>query len=151
MENKKQRNSQKHKTYKQKVLFVCTHNSARSQMAEGLLNYLKSDKYEAFSAGTHPSKVNDFAIQALKERGIDISSHHSKHTDKFLNQDIDIVITVCDSAKEECPVFISKLKAKYLHKNFKDPSSVSGTDQDKLNAFKKTRDEIQSWIEKEFF
>ena len=90
---------------KKTVLFLCTHNSARSQMAEGLVNHYFSDKYSAFSAGTEKTKVNPFAIQAMNDSGIDISSHYSKTLDEFLDNTFDYVVTVCDNAKENCPYF----------------------------------------------
>ena len=129
---------------KKKVLFVCTHNSARSQMAEGLLNYICGDKYEAYSAGSKPTKINPFSIEALKEIGIDISSHYSKSTEDFSGVKFDYVITVCDNAKETCPFFPGAKN--YIHRKFEDPSCTEGTDKDKLNAFKKSRDEIKQWI-----
>ncbi len=131
-----------------KVLFLCTHNSARSQLSEGLLNALHGDKFEAVSAGTRPGTVNPIAIKALAEIGIDITKHHSKHVKEFTGKNIDIVVSVCDSAKEECPIFpFAKV---ILHNSFKDPSAAQGSEEDKLNAFRKTRDEIKSWLEKEF-
>jgi len=131
-----------------KVLFLCTHNSARSQIAEGLLNALHGDRFEAVSAGTKPSQVNPFAIKALLEIGIDISAHHSKHVKEFIGKPMDIVVTVCDSAKEECPIFpFAKI---LIHRAFKDPSEEAGSDEIKLNAFRKTRDEIKHWLENEF-
>lgn len=129
---------------KKKVLFVCTHNSARSQMAEGLLNYICGDKYEAYSAGSTPTKINPFSIEALKEIGIDISPHYSKNTEDFSGIKFDYVVTVCDNAKETCPFFPGAKKN--IHKSFEDPSRAEGTDKEKLNAFKKSRDEIKRWI-----
>jgi arsenate reductase (thioredoxin) len=136
------------KMKKIRVLFLCTHNSARSQLAEGLLNALHDDRFQAYSAGTKPSQVNPFAVKALAEIGIDISSHTSKHAKDFIGKPVDIVVTVCDSAKEECPIFpLAKLQ---IHHSFKDPSAEAGDDGAKLNAFRKTRDEIKEWLEKEF-
>lgn len=129
---------------KKKVLFVCTHNSARSQIAEGLLNYFCSDKYQAFSAGSNATKVNPFSIEVLKEIGIDIKHHYSKNMTEFEGRHFDYVITVCDNAKETCPFF--PMANEYIHKSFRDPSSVDGSYEDKLNAFRKTRDEIKEWI-----
>ncbi|HOI77155.1 MAG TPA: arsenate reductase ArsC [Methanofastidiosum sp.] len=129
---------------KKKVLFVCTHNSARSQMAEGLLNNICENAFEAYSAGSAPTRINPFSIEALKEIGIDISSHYSKSTEDFMNMQFDYVITVCDNAKETCPFFPGAKN--YMHKRFEDPSSVEGTNEDKLNAFRKSRDEIKRWI-----
>ena len=129
---------------KKKILFVCTHNSARSQMAEGLLNNICGNTYGAYSAGSAPTRINPLSIEALKEIGIDISSHYSKSTEDFVNMQFDYVITVCDNAKETCPFFPGAKN--YIHKRFEDPSSVEGTDEDKLNAFRKSRDEIKGWI-----
>jgi arsenate reductase len=133
---------------KKRVLFICTHNSARSQMAEGIMNALYGDKFQAFSAGTNPSKVNPLAIEVLKEIGIDISHHRSKSIDEFKGETFDYVVTVCDNAKENCPYFPGGKK--YVHRGFMDPASVEGTYEEKLSAFRKVRDEILNWI-KEFF
>ena len=133
---------------KVKVLFLCTHNSARSQIAEGLLNALYGDKFEAASAGTRPSHVNPFAVKALAEIGIDISLHTSKHVKEFIGKPVDIVVTVCDNAKEECPIFPGAKTQ--IHHSFKDPSLETGNDEVRLNAFRKTRDEIKNWLEKDF-
>ena len=133
---------------KKTVLFLCTHNSARSQMAEGLLNYYFGDEYGAFSAGTEKTKVNPFAIQAMNDSGIDISSHYSKTLDEFLDNTFDYVVTVCDNAKENCPYF-SNAKV-MIHNSFEDPSAISGSDEEKLGGFIKTRDLIKDWLEHEF-
>jgi len=133
---------------KKRVLFICTHNSARSQMAEGIMNALYGDKFQAFSAGTNPSKVNPLAKEVLKEIGIDISHHRSKSIDEFKGETFDYVVTVCDNAKENCPYFPGGKK--YVHRGFMDPASVEGTYEEKLSAFRKVRDEILNWI-KEFF
>lgn len=129
---------------KKKVLFICTHNSARSQIAEGLLNYFGSDRYEAFSAGSVATKVNPFSIEVLKEIGIDISKHYSKNMNVFEGEYFDYVVTVCDNAKESCPFFSSANK--YIHKSFEDPSSINGSNEEKLNGFRKARDDIKEWI-----
>lgn len=129
---------------KKKVLFICTHNSARSQIAEGLLNYFGSDKYLAFSAGSVATKVNLFSIDVLNEIGIDIKNHHSKNMAEFEGQHFDYIVTVCDNAKETCPFFPGANE--YIHKNFMNPSSIEGKYEDKLNAFRKTRDEIKEWV-----
>jgi len=133
---------------KKRVLFICTHNSARSQMAEGIMNALYGNKFQSFSAGTNPSKVNPLAIEVLKEIGIDISHHRSKSIDEFKGETFDYVVTVCDNAKENCPYFPGGKK--YVHRGFMDPASVEGTYEEKLSAFRKVRDEILNWI-KEFF
>lgn len=133
---------------KKKVLFVCTQNSARSQMAEGLLRAMHGDQFEVFSAGTNPSQVNPYAIEAMRKIGIDISKHRSKSIDEFVNIDIDYAITVCDSAKETCPYF-SGAKV-LLHQGFSDPVAVSGSDEEVLAQFERVRDEIKKWIEDNF-
>ncbi|MDD5503149.1 MAG: arsenate reductase ArsC [Candidatus Thermoplasmatota archaeon] len=130
------------------ILFICTHNSARSQMAEGLINALYGGKFKAFSAGTNPIGVNPHAIRAMAEIGIDISGHHSKRLTEFLGKKIDYVITVCDSANESCPVFPGA--ANRLHWSFPDPSAVKGSETAKMDAFRKVRDDIKSKIG-EFF
>lgn len=133
---------------KKKVLFICTHNAARSQMAEGLLRALHGDRYDVYSAGTEPSIVSPFAIKALAEIGIDISSHRSKSVEEFFNITIDHVVTVCDNAKETCPFF--PYGVNYYHKSFQDPRACEGNDEEKLNIFRRIRDEIRDWINKNF-
>jgi len=131
-----------------KVLFLCTHNSARSQMAEGILKNLYGDKFEVFSAGSEPSRVNPYAIRAMKEIGIDISHNSSKNMDSFKDNDIDYVVTVCDHVRESCPAFPG---AKHnIHKGFRDPSQFRGKDDEILRGFRQVRDEIKSWIQNEF-
>jgi len=125
-----------------KILFICTHNSARSQIAEGLTNYFYSENWQAFSAGTQKTRVKQEATQVLKEIGIDMSHHYSKTVEEIGDQQFDIVVTVCDSAKESCPFFPGK---KVLHKSFADPSDVKEPEA-RLNAFRKTRDEIKKWL-----
>jgi arsenate reductase len=131
-----------------KILFICTHNSARSHMAEGFVNALYGERYLAFSAGTEPSKVNPYAVRVMQEIGIDISDHRSKSVDEFLDQDLDYVVTVCDHAKEVCPFFPGGRKA--LHKGFQDPAAVAGTEDEKLSLFRRVREEIRDWVEKIF-
>ena len=109
---------------KKRVLFICTHNSARSQIAEGLLNSLHGDWYEAYSAGTEKTAVNPYAIEAMGRMGIDISSHQSKTVEEFKGQTFDFVVTVCDSARESCPFFPGN---NIMHKSFEDPSSAKGS------------------------
>jgi len=133
---------------KLKVLFVCTHNSCRSQIAEGLMNALLGDKYEAASAGTITSKVNENAIKTLAEIGMDISGHRSKNIDEFKASEFDIVVTVCDSARDACP-YIPGAK-KMLHHSFIDPSNISGTPGEIAAAFRKTREEIRAWLIENF-
>ena len=127
------------------VLFLCTHNSARSQLAEGLMNHYLGKHYQAFSAGTEATAVNPHAITVLRELVIDISGQRSKIVTEFQGRTFDIVVTVCDNAREACPFFPGK---KVIHKSFKDPSGA-GPDR-RLEAFRKSRDEILEWILKEF-
>ena len=133
---------------KKKVLFICTHNAARSQMAEGLLRSLYGDRYEAYSAGTQPSKIHPCAIKVMAEIGIDISTHHSKNIDVFHGMKFDYVVTVCNKAKEACPLFLGGEES--LHNDFDDPSQFKGNEDEKLAVFRKTRDVIKGWIEKTF-
>ncbi|MFX1309580.1 MAG: arsenate reductase ArsC [Promethearchaeota archaeon] len=132
---------------KRKLLFICTHNSARSQMAEGLINFFFSDEFEAFSAGTEVLFVQPQAIEVMQEIGIDISNHRSKHFREFYGVKFDLVITVCDNAKKVCPVFPGAKKM--IHKSFKDPSNARGNEKEILEVFREVRDEILKWI-KEF-
>jgi len=131
---------------KKKILFICTGNSARSQMAEGLVNSLYNDKFEAYSGGIHPSKVNPYAIKVMREIGINISNQRSKHFSEFYGIDIDIAITVCDNAKKVCPVFPGAKKN--IHNTFPDPAEAKGTEEQILNIFREVRDQIHEWIKK---
>lgn len=117
-------------------------------MAEGLLNSLYGDQYEAYSAGIEPSVVNPHAIQVMSELGIDISKHRSKSVKEFLEQEFDYVITVCDYAKEACPFFPGGKR--HLHKSFEDPVLFEGDEANILSVFRQVRDEIKAWISKEF-
>ena len=132
---------------KKKVLFICTHNSARSQMAEGYLNARYTDDYEGYSAGTEPSHVNPAAIRVMAEAGIDISLHRSKNVKEFQGTTFDYVVTVCDHAKETCPFFPGK---NILHKSFRDPSAFKGTEESILQDFRQVRDKIAEWITNTF-
>ena len=129
---------------KERVLILCTGNSARSQMAEGLLRHDAGERFSVESAGTKPSVVRPEAIMVMKEVGIDIMSHRSKHVDEFAAQDFDYVLTVCDNAKESCPVFFGK--AARLHHSFNDPAAVEGSDEERLGAFREVRDELRSYL-----
>jgi arsenate reductase len=129
------------------VLFLCTHNSARSQMAEGLLRDLGGDRYEPFSAGTEATHVRPLAIRAMAELDIDISSQESKNLDRYLNQPFDAVITVCDQANEACPVFFGARQR--LHWSFPDPSKAEGTEEQQLAVYREVRDAIRERIERE--
>jgi arsenate reductase len=132
---------------KKRALFICTHNSARSQMAEGFLNALRGDRYEAYSAGIEPSRINPYAVKAMAEVGIDISTHRSKSIEEFRGESFDYVVTVCDHAKEACPFFPGE---RILHKDFEDPSEFKGTEDEILEKVRDVRDEIKDWIEKTF-
>ena len=127
---------------KQRVLILCTGNSARSQMAEGLLRNLDGEHFDVFSAGSKPSVVNPLAIGVMRERGIDISGHRSKHLNEFVQQPFDFVITVCDQAAETCPIFPGR--ARRIHWSFPDPAAVEGSRDEQLNAFRTTRDAIEA-------
>jgi arsenate reductase len=133
---------------KKKVLFLCTENSCRSQMAEGLLRHLMGDKFEVKSAGTMPSVVNPMAIDVMAEIGIDISGHRSKSVEEFRGMDFNFVITTCDAAREACPVFPGK--ARRLHWSFNDPAKAEGSEKEILSAFRKVRDEMKQRIQEEF-
>jgi len=130
---------------KKKLLFVCTGNSARSQMAEGLLRDIADDRFEVSSAGTKPTDIRPEAIKVMDEIGIDISGQYPKYVDKFIGQNFDYVITVCDSTKEACPVFPAM--AERLHWSFQDPAAVQGAESERLSAFRKIRDQIRARIE----
>src|SRR5258708_2036524 len=132
-----------------RVLFLCTHNSSRSQMAEGLLRARGGDRYRAFSAGTHPHAVHPLAEKALAELGIDISEragHHAKGIEEFADQPpMDLVVTVCDEAAEECPYFPRARRQQ--HWSFPDPSAATGTEEERLAVFRRVRDAIAARIE----
>lgn len=132
---------------RRRVLFLCTHNSARSQMAEGLLRALGAESFEAFSAGTEATHVRPLAIRAMAELGIDISGQESKTLDRYLNEPFDAVITVCDQANEACPVFFGARER--LHWSFPDPSKALGSDEQQLAVYRQVRDAIRERIERE--
>jgi arsenate reductase len=123
------------------VLILCTGNSARSQMAEGVLRHDGGDRFEVYSAGVAPTHVRQEAIEAMKEIGIDISHHRSKPVHEFLQQEFDYVITVCDNANELCPVFPAKTQR--IHWSFQDPAAIQGNHETRLSAFRKVRDQIR--------
>ena len=129
---------------KQRVLILCTGNSARSQMAEGLLRHDAGELFEVESAGTKPGVVRPEAIAAMKEIGIDISGHRSKHVDEFAGRHFDAVITVCDNARESCPVFFGA--ATRLHHSFDDPAAVEGSEEERLAVFRRVRDELREYL-----
>ena len=124
-----------------RVLILCTANSARSQMAEGLLRREAGPSRQVFSAGTKPTRVRPEAIAVMREAGIDISGHHSKSVEEFLGQDFDYVITVCDNARETCPVFPARTRR--IHWSIEDPAAVEGGGEERLDAFRHARDELE--------
>ena len=125
-----------------KILFICTGNSCRSQIAEG---FARSLKWDAYSAGTNPSKLHPIAIYIMKEIEIDISKQTSDSIDLFIEEFFDIIVTLCDNARETCPVFPNH-KGELLHKGFKDPYFATGTKEITLNTYRKTRDDIMQWL-----
>jgi arsenate reductase len=129
------------------VLFLCTGNSARSQMAEGYLRHAAGDKYEALSAGVEPKGLDPLAVEAMREIGVDISMQQSKNAGVFLGTHISYVITVCDNARERCPIFPGA--GKVLHWGFDDPAAAQGTHAEKLAVFRRVRDEIIGRIQRE--
>jgi arsenate reductase len=130
-----------------RVLFLCTHNSARSQMAEGLLRHLAGDRFEVMSAGTEAASVRPETIAVMAELSVDISGQDSKTLDRYLDEPFDYVITVCDAANEACPVFPGAKKR--LHWSFRDPSRATGDEERRLEVFREVRDEILARIEKD--
>ena len=132
-------------TEKKRVLILCTGNSARSQMAEGLLRHLAGDRFEVFSAGVAPSFVRPQAIEVMSEIGIDISQHRSKSVDEFLDEQLEYVITVCDHASRRCPV--SPAAVERIHWSIDDPV-VGGSEEMQLEAFRRARDELQRRIQR---
>ena len=132
---------------KTRVLFLCTHNSARSQMAEGLLRHLAGDRFEVMSAGTESTFVRPEAIEAMSELGADISGQESKTLERYLGEPFDYVVTVCDDANEACPVFPGAEHR--LHWSFQDPSRAEGSEEERLEVFRKVREEIQARISDE--
>lgn len=139
---------------KKKILFLCTHNSARSQIAEGLLRAMYGDRYEAYSAGVLASKVDPRAIAVMKELEIDISSQRSKSAEEFQNMIFDLAVTVCDRARQACPIFSTHLEPptrsprakEVIHRSFEDPALARGSQDEQLEAFRRVRDEIKEWI-----
>ena len=131
---------------KKKILFLCTGNSCRSQMAEDLLRYFRGDTYEVFSAGSEPAaQVNPLAVEVMKEIGIDISKQSPKHVKEFLNQKMDFVITTCNNARNACPTFPGKTTN--IHWDLKDPADAKGTQEERLKVFRNTRDMIYNNIQ----
>ena len=126
---------------KQRILFLCTGNSCRSQMAEGLLRSLAGARFEVRSAGTRPQGVNARAVAAMRELGIDISAQSSDHVDSYLGTGVDTVITVCDHAAENCPTFPERVRR--IHWSFDDPAKATGTEAERMEVFRRVRDEIR--------
>jgi arsenate reductase (thioredoxin) len=139
---------------KMKVLFLCTHNSARSQMAEGLLRAMYPDRYEAYSAGTEATFVDPHAVRAMAEIGINISAQRSKNVQEFQDTIFDLAVTVCDRAKQACPICSTQLQMpgksprakEVIHRSFADPAATAGSEEEQLEAFRRVRDEIKVWI-----
>jgi len=139
---------------KKQVLFLCTHNSARSQMAEGLLRSVYGDRYEAYSAGVEATTVNPLAVMVMKEIGIDISGQYSKTPQEYQDIIFDLAVTVCDNAKAACPIIITNLERptkltkarEVIHKSFDDPATTVGSEEEQLKVFRRVRDEIKDWI-----
>lgn len=138
----------KHPKSKKRVLFICKHNSARSQMAEGLLKSLYGENFDVYSAGSNPGSLNPYAVKVLGEVGIEISHNRSKSLKEFEGFEFDYVVTVCGGEGETCPFFHGGKT--YLHESFEDPSAVDGTDHEKTDAFRKIRDAIKEWIKLTF-
>jgi arsenate reductase (thioredoxin) len=134
-------------TEKARVLFLCTHNSARSQMAEGLLRHLAGDRFEAHSAGTEATHIRPLAIRAMDEIGVDISGQESKTLERYLGKPFDYVITVCDDANEACP-FFPGAKSR-LHWSLRDPSAAKGTEEERLAVFRSVRDALRDRVQAE--
>lgn len=130
---------------REKVLFLCTGNSCRSQMAEGLLRMLDGDRFEACSAGTDPLGVNPYAVAAMREIGIDIRDQKSEHVESYLGAGVNAVISVCDSAASNCPTFPERVRR--THWSFDDPASAVGTAEERMAVFRRVRDEIRQALE----
>jgi arsenate reductase (thioredoxin) len=133
---------------KKTVLFVCTHNAVRSQMAEALLNHIYGDRYTAYSAGSEPTQIDTLVISVIGEIGMDVRHHRSKGLDEFKESKLDNIVTVCDQAHESCPYFPGgNLR---IHKSFSDPAKFQGNREKVISGYRRIRDEIKKWIEKEF-
>ena len=131
---------------RKRVLFICSHNAARSQMAEGYLRARHGDRFEAFSAGTKASTLSPYAIRVMQEIGVDISGHRSKSLNEIAGREMDVAVIVCDAAKSACPFFPwAKVT---LHATFRNPKEFSGTDDEIINGFREIRDEITGWIDR---
>jgi arsenate reductase (thioredoxin) len=143
---------------KKNVLFLCTHNSARSQMAEGLLRSMYSDRYEAYSAGVEAKTVDPRAVLAMSEIGIDISGQRSKSAEEFRDTIFDLAVTVCDRAKQACPICSTQIELpirsprakEVIHRSFDDPAAAVGSEEEQLKVFRRVRDEIKDWVAQKF-
>lgn len=143
---------------KKKVLFLCTHNSARSQMAEGLLRAMHGDRYEAYSAGVVATSLDPRAVRAMLEIDIDISAQRSKSSQEFQDTIFDLAVTVCDRAKQACPICSTQLELpsknprarEVIHRSFEDPAAAAGSEEEQLEVFRQIRDEIKEWISQTF-
>jgi arsenate reductase len=138
---------------KKKILFLCTHNAARSQMAEGFVNTLYSEHYEAYSAGSEPWEVHPCAIEVMAEEGINIASQRAKPLDEYLDASFDYVVTMCARAQERCPIFPGAIipgGTEYIHHDFDDPLLDAGPDGVLCTSFRSVRDEVREWIEATF-
>ena len=131
---------------KKTVLFLCTHNSCRSQLAEGLLKNLAGDKFDVYSAGVEPTSVHPLAIKVMEEVGSDISGQQSKSVDEFLDKEFDYVITVCDNARQTCPFFPGNHEL--LHWSLEDPAIALGSEEERLLMFRKVRDQLRDHIQR---
>ena len=136
------------KSTKKKVLFICMQNSARSQMAEGWLRHLYGERYEAYSAGVRPGRLHPLAVDVMAEVGVDISKRRAKSIEETLDEYYDLVVTVCDRAREECPVYPGATELE--HVSFEDPSAEDGTSDEMAERFRKVRDEIRAYVVKRF-
>ena len=131
-----------------RVLFICTHNAGRSQMAEGYLRARYGDRYEAFSAGTVASTVSPLTVRVMAEIGVDISDQTSKDLREFIGQEMDVVVTVCDAAAATCPMFPGATRT--IHASFPDPGAATGSEEERLAAFRTIRDEVAAWMDDTF-
>jgi arsenate reductase len=138
---------------KKKILFLCTHNAARSQMAEGFVNAMHGDRYEAYSAGSEPTEVHSCAIEVMAEENIDIASHRAKPLDEYVDASFDFVVTMCADAQERCPIFPGAIfpgGIEYIHHAFDDPLSDAGPEGAPCTSFRRVRDEVREWIDATF-